>query len=200
MHSMNIITTTTTTIHRRRRLCVPLLVGATLLLGACGGNDGDSAAAAETVAGDTVAPSATIDASGAAETEPAKACGLLDLTAVDAALGTSGVTTSLDTSLGLFDGCRWATARTDVPALLVGYDPILEFGKVRDLACDGTTPEPVPAAGADAVACFGVVVAPAGTGVILVSIDDQADQWDDATELNLAAGFAVTAGVAAEMR
>ena len=44
--------------------------------------------------------------------------GLLDPATVDAALGTSGVKTSPDTSLGLLDGCRWATAATDVPAVL----------------------------------------------------------------------------------
>ena len=58
---------------------------------------------------------------------------------------------------------------------------------------DGTTPEPLPSAGADAVACFGAVVAPAGSGVILVSIDDPTDQWDDEGELALAVGFAITA-------
>ena len=194
MRVMNI--TNTVTRPRRPRLSLPLLVGATLLLGACGDSSEDIADTANTVAVDTTAPVATVDIGDAAGTEPAKACGLFDAAAVDAALGTSGVTTSIDTSLGLFDGCRWATARTDVPALLIGYDPTADFEHVHDLACDGTTPVPVLAAGADSVACFGVVVAPAGTGVILVSIDDPGDQWNDAGELDLATRFAIMTGTA----
>jgi hypothetical protein len=177
MPVMNITTPTT----NRRRISLTLLAGAALLLGACGGGDDDTSAPVTTVTGSTAAPADAGDAAGdAGGIEPAQACGLLDPATVDAALGTSGVTTSADTSLGLFDGCRWATAATDVPAVLVGYDPTGDFDQVRGLACDGTTPEPVSGAGSDAVACYGAVVAPAGSGVILVSIDDPADRWDDA--------------------
>ncbi|MGD9997645.1 MAG: hypothetical protein AB7L17_05890 [Ilumatobacteraceae bacterium] len=194
---MNITNTSTT--HRRLRFALPLLVGASVLFGACGGDD-DTSDSVETVSDTGVpvmtAPDSTespADAGDAGGIEPAQACGLLDASTVDAALGTSGVATSVDTSLGLFDGCRWATAATDVPALVLGYDPTMDFDHVRELACDGTTPEPVAAAGADAVACFGAVVAPAGTGVILTSIEDPTDQWDDAAELELAAQLTVAA-------
>ncbi|MBI5087754.1 MAG: hypothetical protein HZB15_02485, partial [Actinobacteria bacterium] len=178
---------------RRLRCALPLVVGAALFLGACGGDDDTTAP--DTSPDTTVvdSPADPTDVGDAAGSEPAQACGLLDATMVDAALGTSGVTTSVDTSLGLFDGCRWATARTDVPAVVLGYGPTMDFDQVRGLACDGTTPAPLPAAGADAVACFGAVVAPAGSGVILVSIDDPADQWDDEGELALAVGLAITA-------
>lgn len=200
MRRMNHINTTPTSV-RRLRIALPLLAGATLLFGACGGGDDAEADAVDTVLDDTMPPAVTDTDQGdapietvgdAAGTEPAKACGLLDTATVDSVLGTSGVTTSVDTSLGFFDGCRWATANTDVPALLIGYDPTADFQQIRDLACDGATPEPILALGVDSVACFGVVVAPAGTGVVMVSIDDPLDQWDDAGELDLATRFAIT--------
>lgn len=70
-------------------------------------------------------------------------------------LGTSGVTTSIDTSLGLLDGCRWATALTDVAALVVGYDPTMPFADIRDRHATARrhslrptpTPRPSPATG-----------------------------------------------------
>jgi hypothetical protein len=187
---------------RHIRLALPFLLGASVLFAACGGDDDLNSQPVDTVEAvvtvDTVADPAgsdvpVTDAGNAAGTQPAQACGLLDSAAVDALLGTSGVTTSVDTSLGLYDGCRWATATTDVPALLLAYDDTMDFEQVRGLACDGTTAEPVAAVGADAVACFGAVVAPAGTGVIMVSIDDPTDQWDDAGEIDLAAQFAADA-------
>lgn len=169
------------------RLAVTLVVGASLVLGACGddGSDDSIDATTDTTAVvDTAAPDAGAAAGGI---EPAQACGLLDTAAVDALLGTSGVTTSIDTSLGLLDGCRWATAPTDVAALVVGYDPTMPFADIRDRACDGETPQPAPDAHPEAVACYGLVIAPAGTGVVLVSIEDGSYQWDDATQVELAA-------------
>ncbi|MCX6520651.1 MAG: hypothetical protein NTZ21_08305 [Actinobacteria bacterium] len=196
---------TTTRTSLRRRLALPLLIGATVLLGACGSND---PAATDRPADDpttedpttettpdVVAPDGADPGSGAAGSEPASACGLFDVSTVDAMLGTSGTTTSRDTSLGLYDGCRWATAPTDVPALVVGYDPTGDADTIRDLACDGDTAVDVAGAGTGSVVCFGTVIVPAPTGVIMVRIDDPLDQWDDDTELGLAAAFAAAATV-----
>ena len=193
---------TTTRTSRRRRLALPLLIGATALLGACGSDDPaatDQPADDPTTetTPDVVAPDGAAPGSGAAGSEPASACGLFDVSTVDAMFGTSGTTTSRDTSLGLYDGCRWATAPTDVPALVVGYDPTGDADTIRDLACDGDTAVDVAAAGTGAVVCFGTVIVPAPTGVIMVSIDDPLDQWDDDTELGLAAAFAAAATVSA---
>lgn len=190
----------TTSTGRRRRLATSLLIGAAVLLGACGSDDAADAdrptddPATETIP-DAIPDGGTDPGSGAAGSDPASACGLFDVSTVDAMLGTSGVATSRDTSLGLYDGCRWATAPTDVPALVVGYDPTGDAATIRDLACDGDTAVDVAAAGPGAVVCFGTVIVPAPTGVILVSIDDPLDQWDDDTELGLAAAFAAAATV-----
>ena len=198
---------TTLRTSRRRRLALPLLIGATALLGACGSDDPAATdrpaddptteTTSETASETTpdVAPDGADPGSGAAGSEPASACGLFDVSTVDAMFGTSGTTTSRDTSLGLYDGCRWATAATDVPALVVGYDPTGDADTIRDLACDGDIAVDVAAAGTGAVVCFGTVIVPAPTGVILVSIDDPLDQWDDDTELGLAAAFAAAATV-----
>lgn len=191
---------TTLRTSRRRRLALPLLIGATVLLGACGSDDPAATdrpaddPATETTP-DVVAPDGADPGSGAAGSEPARACGLFDVSTVDAMLGTSGTTTSRDTSLGLYDGCRWATAPTDVPALVVGYDPTGDADTIRDLACDGDTAVDVAGAGTGAVVCFGTLIVPARTGVIMVSIDDPLDQWDDGTEVGLAAAFAAAAAV-----
>ncbi len=176
---------TTTTTHPLRR-AVPAIVGAAIVLAACGGG-GDSTDRADS--GSEVVDTAGEDdpTASAGGIEPAAACGLLDASAVDALLGTSGVTTAVDASLGFYDGCRWATAPTDVPALIVGYDGTMAFEQARDLACSDTTPEPAAAAGADAVACFGAVIAPAGSGVVIVNVDDPTGGLDDAAQVDVAA-------------
>jgi hypothetical protein len=169
---------------------LPILVATTVvpaLLGACSDDTTDHSS-------DIIDTTDTIDTTGgpdAGASEPAQACGLLDPAAVDGWLGTTGVTGAQDTSLGLFDGCRWATAATDVPELLVGYGPTMEFEQVRDLACEGTTAEPATSAGADAVACFGAVVARAGEGVVLVSVEDSTGGLDEAAQLDIATRAAV---------
>jgi hypothetical protein len=190
MHMRQLHTPTSRTARTGARLAATVAVGATLLLGACGGDDGDDAASDTPTASDAPdTPAVTGDAAGI---EPADACGLLDLAAVDGWLGTSGVSASTDTSLGLM-GCRWATAQTDVPALLLGYDGQIAFDETRDRACDGETPVAVPAAGDEAVACFGAVIAPAGTGVVIVSVDDSTGTFDDAAQLTIAAEAAAAA-------
>lgn len=174
------------------RLAVAFAAGAALLLGACGGGDGDATpdTADTATAVEDAAPGTAPDTGGAAAgIEPAEPCGLLDLAVVDGWLGTSGVSASTDTSLGLM-GCRWATARTDVPALLLGYDGQMPFEEVRDRACEGETPTPMPAAGPDAVACFGAVIAPASTGVVIVSVEDMTGTFDEAAQLDIAAAAA----------
>ncbi|MFN8053675.1 MAG: hypothetical protein U0Q22_19735 [Acidimicrobiales bacterium] len=178
---MNILSTRLST-----RLAVTLVAGAALVLGACGDDGSDGT----TDDGHDAPATTVIDAGDAGDAaggiEPAQACGLLDLAAVDALLGTSGVAAHVDTSLGLLDGCRWATAPTDAAALIVAHDPTMSFADVRDRSCEGETPQPAPTAHPEAVSCYGTVIAPAGTGVVLVSIEDGTYQWDDATRLDLA--------------
>ncbi|MEZ5249677.1 MAG: hypothetical protein R2713_10825 [Ilumatobacteraceae bacterium] len=183
--------------HRTRptvRWAAALALGTTLLLGACSDDTAtDTATDTDTpvtaAADSPDAPDTGGDASGI---EPAEPCGLLDAAAVDGWLGTSGVAASTDTSLGLM-GCRWATAPTDVPALLLGYDGLMDFAEVRDQACEGETPMPVPAAGPDAVACFGAVIAPAGTGVVIVDVEDHTGTFDESAQLGIAANAAAAA-------
>lgn len=184
------------------RLAVTLVAGAALVLGACGDDGSDDTAdgagtpvtvldtatpdTPDTASSDDTGTDTGSDTGTDTGSEPAQACGLLDLAAVDALLGTTGVTASTDTSLGLLDGCRWATAPTDAAALIVGYDPTMSFADIRDRACEGETPQPATGAHPEAVSCYGVVIAPAGTGVVLVSIEDGTYQWDDATQVDLA--------------
>lgn len=175
------------------RLAVTFAAGAALLLGACGDDVATPDTAGTATADDGVAPGTTPDAGGAAAgIEPAEPCGLLDVATVDGWLGTSGVSASTDTSLGLM-GCRWATAPTDVPALFLGYDGQMAFEEVRDRACEGETPTPMPAAGPEAVACFGAVIARASTGVVIVSVEDMTGTFDEAAQLDIAATAAADA-------
>lgn len=176
------------------RFAAVLALGTTLLLGACTDDTAsDAAEGADTpVTAAPVSPDAPDTGGDASGIEPAEPCGLLDAAAVDGWLGTSGVAASTDTSLGLM-GCRWATAPTDVPALLLGYDGLMDFAAVRDQACEGETPMPVPAAGPDAVACFGAVIAPAGTGVVIVDVEDHTGTFDESAQLGIAANAAAAA-------
>lgn len=191
---------------RSRRLLLPAAaVMAALALAACGGDDendtidtgdtttetplpvdvdpgaeGGDTGSDDDASGDRIPGGVAIDA-----------CVLVDPSTVDTILTTTGNTASPDTSLGLAEGCRYASADVDVPALLIAYTDTIAFDEVRDLACDGADVIDVPTVAEGAVECFGAVVAPANGGAILVSIDDPTDLYDDVTDSALTATAAL---------
>jgi hypothetical protein len=191
---------------RSRRLLLPAAaVMAALALAACGGDDENDTIDTDDTTTETPLPvdvdpgaeggdtGGDDDASG--DRIPGgvalDACVLLDPATVDTLLTTTGATASPDTSLGLADGCRYASADVDVPAVIVGYTDTIAFDEVRDLACDGADVVEVPTVAEGAVECFGAVVAPANGGAILVAIEDPTDLYDDVTDSALTATAAL---------
>lgn len=190
----------------RTRRALPLALGlGALLLTACGGDDEQSDdtvavvddTSVDTDAGDTSDTTGDPDAAQPANSG-LTSCDLLTPAEVDSLLGTTGTTASLDTSLGLYDGCRYASAATDVPAVVLAYAIDMPFADISARACEGTEALAMPGVAADAVSCYDTIIAPAGTGVLMAHLEDPSDQFDAEAETALVAGITGAALATAE--
>lgn len=164
--------------------------GLAVALAACGGDD---SSASDTSASGSDAPVTTVAASDSSATTLAGsdgpvttvgtlphdtglvACQLLDAPNVGELLGTPGVTAEPDTSLGAADGCRYSAARTDKPAVVLGSMPDTPYEKVKQLACDGFDPVTLDSG---LLQCGSAVIAQAGSGALMVSVEDPTGNLD----------------------